>query len=434
MSTQRRLSATAWLFLLLCLILAPLQSSAQASSWSVLKDYAMGHNQELLAIRQDIQEARGALRQAGLRPATQFGLTGTTGRALGTIGEEQFGASLSKTLEAVGKRSGRVAMANEDIALRQANYDEATRNLRYQLRLRYADYVSESNRLRIIQDVLKTWQNSLNLVSLRVDQGDAAVLERDLLRVELARSRAEQARIAGSLEQARLDLAVLAAYEDPTQVPAAEIAVFADPPLLLAEMQSRALGLRPDLRAATIAQRRAEMGVSLAKAEGKPDWALNAGYSRVYSRFDDQKGINPSTGNLVTLRDRDDLLTVGLEIPLFTGSRNKGNLESAAARQASSQHRLKAMQISIPLQVEAAWNQYASAREAYQILNGEVLGQSENNLRILQQAYELGHLQMLDVLTEQRRLYAMRVEAVDLQLRATQAFAALEYAYAGELP
>ncbi len=434
MSTQRRAHAAAWRLLLPCFFLPPLLSFAQTTGWSALKQYAMGHHQELLAIRQDIDEAQGALRQAGLRPAAQLGVTGTTGRALGTIGEEQFGASISKTLEAAGKRSGRIAVATEEVALRQAAFDEAVRNLRYQLRLHYAEYVSETNRLRIIDEVLRNWQDSLELMTVRVQQGDAAVLERDLLRVELARSRAEKARIEGALEQARLDLAVLAAYEDPRKVPAPDDAASSDPPLDLPETQRRALNLRPDLRAAMIVQRQAEAGVSLAKAEGKPDWALSAGYSRVYSRFDDQKGINPNNGSLMTLRDRDDLLTVGLEIPLFSGSRNRGNMESAVARQAGSQHRVKAMELSIPLQVEAAWNQFTSAKEAHQILTGEVLSQSENNIRILQQAYQLGHLQMLDVLNEQRRLYSMRVEAVDLQLRMMQAFASLEYAYAGELP
>jgi cobalt-zinc-cadmium efflux system outer membrane protein len=423
----------AWHRLLPCLLLLPWLCSAQTTSWFALKEHAMRHNQQILAIRQEIQEARGTLRQAGLRPPTQLGITGTTGRALGTIGEEQFGASISKTLEASGKRRGRIAVATEELALRQAAFDEAVRDLRYQLRLRYAEYAAETARLRIIDEVIQSWHNSLDLMTKRVEQGDAAVLERDLLRVELARSRAERARITGALEQARLDLAVLAAYEDPRQLPAAESPAALDLPSTLADMQRTALGMRPDLRAVVIAQRQAEAGVSLAKAEGKPDWTLNAGYSRVYSRFDDQRGVHPVNGSLMTLRDRDDLLSVGLEVPLFTSSRNQGNLESAVARQTRAQHRVKAMELSIPLQVEAAWNQYQSSREAYRILSEQVLTQSESNLNILQQAYQLGHLQMLDVLTEQRRLYSLRMEAVDLQLRTMQAYALLEYAYAGEL-
>lgn len=426
MSACRLFHALAFVFLL------PGWGQTPSTGWRELLQHATQHNQELLAIQQEIGEARGAFRQAGLRPAPALEISGATGRPLLTKGEEQFGAAFSQTLEAGGKRSSRVAVASHEIALAEARYGEGLRQLRFQLRTRYAEYVSQAERLAIAEEVLRSWRQSLDLMTLRVEQGDAAVLERDLLRVELARTRAEQARIQGSLEEARLDLAVLATYDDPRQVPAPEAGPQTGPAISLEELRAGALAQRPDLRIANIIERQAEAGIDLAKAEGKPDWTLSAGYSRVYSRFDNQLGVDP-TGGLATLRDRDDLLMAGISVPLFSRSRNQGNLEAASARHRGSRHRARALEKSIPLQVEAAWNQYTSAREAHQLLSEQVLGQSGNNLRVMQQAYELGHLHMLDVLNEQRRLYSIRMEAVDLRLRMMQALAALEFAYAGEL-
>ena len=78
------------------------------SSPSALLAKAIESNRDLLAVSQRIDEARGLLRQAGVRPAPTLEASGTTGRPLGTVGEEQFGAGISQTLETAGKRPLRI--------------------------------------------------------------------------------------------------------------------------------------------------------------------------------------------------------------------------------------------------------------------------------------------------------------------------------------
>jgi cobalt-zinc-cadmium efflux system outer membrane protein len=72
----------------------------------------IANNGDLLATRERIDEARGLARQAGVRPAAILGLRGTTGKPLGTLGEEQYGAEVSQTIETFRKRGKRVAVAN----------------------------------------------------------------------------------------------------------------------------------------------------------------------------------------------------------------------------------------------------------------------------------------------------------------------------------
>jgi len=59
----------------------------QAESSSELLTMAIQENRELLAVKQRAEEARGMLRQAGVRPALTLEASGVTGRPLGTKGE-----------------------------------------------------------------------------------------------------------------------------------------------------------------------------------------------------------------------------------------------------------------------------------------------------------------------------------------------------------
>jgi cobalt-zinc-cadmium efflux system outer membrane protein len=76
---------------------------------------------------------------------------------------------------------------------------------------------------------------------------------------------------------------------------------------------------------------------------------------------------------------------------------------------------------------------YTSARQAYQTLDQTVLRQAGKNLEVIQSAYRLGQLRLLDVLNEQRRLLDTQLAAVDAKLEVQRGMADLERASGGEL-
>jgi cobalt-zinc-cadmium efflux system outer membrane protein len=135
----------------------------QASPSSVLLEKAIENNRELLAVRQRVEEARGLLRQAGVRPAPTLETSAATGRPLATVGEEQFGFGIAQTFETAGKRSKRIRVAEAQLALAGAEYDERVRQLRFEVRSRYAEYATEAERLRIVERLRDAYQRSLDL-------------------------------------------------------------------------------------------------------------------------------------------------------------------------------------------------------------------------------------------------------------------------------
>jgi hypothetical protein len=92
------------------------------------------NNKDLAVARERIAEAKGLTRQAGVRPAPTLGLNGVTGKQLGTIGEEQFGAEYSQPVETFGKRGKRIRVAEFLSALRKPISSNVPRNSPMRLR------------------------------------------------------------------------------------------------------------------------------------------------------------------------------------------------------------------------------------------------------------------------------------------------------------
>lgn len=390
---------------------------------------ALERNREFLALRQRIAAAQGLLRQAGVRPAPTVEVQGATGRPLGSTGEEQFTAAYFHPIETFGKREKRMQVASKSVDLARAELADRVRRLRFEITSRYIDLAAGRIKLEVIRRLLGVNREYHRLTQARVEQGDAAPLEVQLLATDLNRAEAQQALLAGQAESALLDLK-RAAGLPASQLPDVETTfIVAVPDFPLAELQKRALEQRPDLETRRLLEQQAAAELALAEAEARPDVTLSAAYSRNNSRFD-QFGLNPA-GTPVALRDRDHILTFGVAVPIFSASRNRGNIQAASSRLAAARLRREHLEATIPQEVQAAFQRWAATRRAAEILGSGVVEQSEKNVQVLREAYNLGQLRLLDVLNEQRRLIETRLSYVDAQAEQLRSLAELEQAVGG---
>jgi cobalt-zinc-cadmium efflux system outer membrane protein len=397
-----------------------------------LLENALINNRDIAAIRHRIAEAKGLLRQAGVRPAPTLEASGASGQPLRTQGEESYSASLSQQFETFGKRQKRVRIAEYGVGLAEAELAERIATLKRDINFAFAEASADQQKFRVLRGLAQVLRDGLRLTEARVNEGDAARLEADLTRVELSRIEAQQAAAAGEVEADLLELRRLAGMEpdNPITLPdTPEPASSFDPEIL----RHAAFTQRPDLLAARLIERQAAAGVELAEAEAKPDVTLSAGYSHETGRFDDQLGLSPS-GVPVQLRDVDNILSVGISIPLTGRRRNLGNIEAAGARSASARLRREFLERSMPAEIEAAVRRYEALRRSVALTRDGVLNQSQKNLEIIRQAYGLGQLRLLDVLNEQRRLLETRLAYIDAVAELRRALAELERAVGGELP
>ncbi len=407
------------------------QAGPSALGAADLVEIAIQRNGEFLAVRQRIAETQGLLRQAGIRSAPVLEIEGSTGRPLGTSGAEAFSAGYFQTVETFGKRAKRIAVAQKSTDMADAELAEGLRMLVFDVKVRYAQAVTEQQKFQAIQRLLSTNRDYYRLTEMRVQQGDASPLEGQLFLTDLSRVEAQQIVLASSADRTLFELRKV------VRVPPPELLPLLNPELptfdkgILSELQEQAFRSRPDLRILRLLEDQALAEADLARAEGKPDFTASARYSRINSSFD-QFGFNGS-GQLTQVRSQDNILTFGLSVPLFQPKRNQGAIEAALARSAAARLRREYLETVIRLEVEAAFRRWESAKRAVEILKRGVIGQLESNLTIVRQAYTLGQLRILDVLNEQRIVIESQLTYLDAQSELLQSFAELERSVGGSI-
>lgn len=425
------------IILFACALLLPalfLGAQQQASTASTVDDLVrtgIANNKDLAAVRERIAEAKGLSRQTRVLPSPVLDLNGSTGKPLGTIGEEQYGATVSETIETFGKRSKRIRVADYAIGIADADLRQRSTELAYQIRAGYAEVCAEHQKVKLLTDLIGVNRDSLRLTQARVKEGDIAPLEASLLQVEIARAEVSLKSAQGRLTSAELDLRRLAGMDESTAIPVTD---FVPAPLPSLDMlKQQALHNRADLKTARLEEEQESAGIALAKAETKPDVTLSAGYSHQNSQFDGLFGFN-SSGTLSPIRDQVDMLTFGISVPLRTSRSGLGNVQAASAKASGARLRREYLERNIPFEVEAAYQRWRTAVDSLQTLQSGVLDPSTANLAVIREAYKLGQLRLLDVLNEQRRLVDTQMEYIDAQTDVTRTWAEVQRAAGGNLP
>jgi cobalt-zinc-cadmium efflux system outer membrane protein len=416
-----------------CVLSAPAQEISARQDLERLVDLAIERNRDLLATRERIQEAQALLRQAGVRPAPTLEVDGTTGRPLGTKGEEEYTTGYFYPIETSGKREKRTKVAEQAVALAEAEYQERLRTLKFELRTREIDIIVEREKLAALNRISRVNQDAYKLTEARVQRGDAAALDQQLLAVENNRTEAQRLGTEGRSEAAIIELkrAIGLRPDEPTPMEESFVPAYVD--LDLNRLKQLGLENRPDLQINRLLEKQGDAEIALTDALGKADITLSARYALRNSAFDNQFGVD-AAGARIPLRDRDNVISVGVAIPLLTRRRNQPSVDAAVSRQRSAKLRREHLEAGIPLEIEAAYRRWRAAQNTLAVLNQGVVEQSATNLEVVRKAYQLGQLRLLDVLNEQRRLLDTELGYIDARAGLARAEAELERAVGGNLP
>ena len=416
------------------LLIAPALLGAQQTSPSTVDDLVrMGitRNKDLLSIRERVGEAQGAARQAGVRPPPTINASGVTGKPLGTLGQEQYGANYLQPIETFGKRAKRIEVAKFGVGQAEAELQQRSSDLAYEIRSAIADRLAEQQKLKLLDDLASVNQDALRLTEARVREGEGPALDASLLRVEINRATVLRTSAQGRLAVDEATLRKLVGLRSDEPLPEVEPETPGAETLEL--LKARAVQSRADLRAAFLRADQERAGIALAKANALPDVSLSAGYSRQYSQFDGLFG-QTSTGALAPISEQVNLLTFGVSIPLRTSRSGAGDVQSATARATGAQLERQYLERSIPLEVEGAYQRWKAAQASLDLLRTGVVEPSTANLNVIREAYKLGQLRLLDVLNEQRLLVDNELAFIDAQADAARGWAEVERAIGGNLP
>jgi cobalt-zinc-cadmium efflux system outer membrane protein len=379
--------------------------------------YALEHNGDLLAARKEIDAATAMVKQAALRanPTLEANVAKTVSGA-----DNNVMIQGSLPLELGGRRSTRIKVADRELEMRRADVANRERLLAADVRAKFGEAISAILKLGLDQDLIDSSQRGYNLVAAKVTDGRTAPLEQNMELVELNRLRSVREAAEGKAQLALLELRNLLGMipDEPLRL-RGDFDDLINPLPPLVETTEKALADRPDLKLARAAESFAAARIEQARAEGRLDASLTAGYQRMDSSFP-LSGINDA-GQLRPIQSSFNYLAFGVALNLPVRNKNQGAIEAAVADAEAAKKRREFTELTIRHDVASAYAQYHSASRAAEIFRAGVKDQAGVNLNVVRQTYELGSRTLIDYLSEQRRYIEIQDSYIDTLLETYKA-------------
>ena len=296
-----------------------------------------------------VRKAQGAAKQAGLFPNPEFqfqnenlrpGMTYT--RDVDTL------AMINQTLDVLGKRKQRVALANEGVNRTRAEYDVTRWRVIQQVKLAYWNASGLQEVHDVLQAAIGRFQKIVDYHSAQFSVG--AIAEQDVLRVRLEAERLKINADLAALEasRARADL-----LRDMGQTEFAEY-MLTEP--LDGEIQTMPIGVkqalaqRAEVKAAQAAVEQARSNAKFQDVSARPDLNLTYGYKRTQLP-DTVTGVNTAI--------------VSVRITLPTTDKNQGNRTAAAAEVRRQEDLLAAVETDVRADYYSAVQEYELRRSEF---------------------------------------------------------------------
>ena len=355
----------------------------------------------LRAARSQVEVAQGTKLQASLRPNPSVSF------------EQREEPGGTDNLTTVGlewpldlfRRSGRIAVAEREIATAQLSAADRERLLAAEVRMRYGDVLATIRDLELFDEIVAATQNQFDLLRSRVEQGASPPLERDLLDVELRRVQADRLLQAGRTETAVFELKrVLGMKADATLTVRETFDALVQRESAVAPQvwdMSTTVGQRADVRGAAARIDTAVAKIDRAQSEGRFDVSLFANYMRMDSGFP-QRGFAPD-GRLERVRGQFTYWSAGAVLTIPILYRNQGEVAVARAEQTGAAAVYEAARLAAEAELASARARDERAREAVKIYGAGAQALARQNLTVVGQTYELGRVTVFEVVAERRR-------------------------------
>ena len=378
---------------------------------------ALASNGGLLAMRKESEAARALVKQAGVRPNPRLDVSGA--KAL-NMPDGQLMVEGMMPLELGGRRASRVLVAEREAEVREAALADAERSLAAGVREKFGEALAEIVKLGVTEELLTNSQKGYRLVVARVMEGRTAPLEQNVVLVEVNRLRSVREQGRGRAEVALLELRNLIGAEpdEPLKL-RGDFEGLIDPLPAPDVAAARAVAERPDVLAARAAERLAEARVKEARAGGRADAEVRAGFQRMKTGFM-LNGVDEA-GRLAPIENTVNSFTFGVTVTLPVRDKNAGATEAALAELDAARRRREFTELTARREVAAAYASYAASARASEIYRVGVRGQAGQNLVVIRKTYELGSKTLLDYIAEQRRYIELENDYVDSLLETYRA-------------
>ena len=347
---------------------------------------AFSSNPSLRSATRAIGNADGAVLQAGTRPNPELSIS-SEGTNRNTRTET---AQLSQVFELGGKRSARIAVAQQErsIALGQLAIRRA--DLRADVITAYMDALTAQERVTLAQASVDLAHKSTDATSRRVAAGKISPVEQTRSTVAEAAAQLELNQANADLALAKRRLTALWGTTEPLKQDLQEPqAAFVQLPPW-SELQSR-LDSAPQLRVAQSLVTGREAQVTLERAQRIPDLTLSLGSQR-------ERELGRTQG------------VVGISVPIPLFNRNQGNLLSALRRADQARDDLEAERLGLNQALADAYQRAEVASTQVTSLREQIVPAAQSAYDAAATGFALGKFAFTDVLDAQRTLFQSRTQ------------------------
>ena len=357
-----------------------------------------------------VDEARGSVVQAGLRPNPRLYLQSEDLRPWGDNFDfpnatEDY-AYVGQLLELGGKRSRRLEVAKADVLQAEANQRLLNQQIAGRVAAAYWAAVTGVGIERLLGEDLHAVDEIVRYNKERVDAG--AMRGIDLIRVQIERDR-----LLLALEAAKRQTVLnrIELYRQIGRTPAPDV-TFSDSldstaPLKTVSLTD-VLAARADVAAARESVAVAEADLRLQRAIAVPDLDLLGGYKR---------------------NSGDNTAYINLQIPLPFRNRNQGEVARAEASVRLAKDRLQQLELSVSAEVAAAQEAYTHQQAVVRDILPDIRARAKQNLAIMDDAYRTGGVDLLRYLDAERTAFDVEATALRTLAEFQQAGLRLQLAY-----
>jgi cobalt-zinc-cadmium efflux system outer membrane protein len=263
----------------------------------------------------------------------------------------------------------------------------------------------QQERLDLANRVISLAEDLVGLTEGRFSAGYSPEFEVNFAKLELQKALRERARVMNQLEVSKYRLNNLIGR--PWEAEFTTVGELSYQPLEaeVENLKADAVKNRRDLKSFKFEQQAAESEINLARSLRIP----NLKFSVLYDREFDTNTV----GALVSL-------------PIKLFNRNQGGVATSLATLRTAEAKYSFLKFLIEKEVASAYSEVLLASKEVQLLEESMLGTAEQNMDLVQKAYQRGEVEIIEVITAQRNfvdiktayleaLYGFNVAVVNLE-------------------
>jgi multidrug efflux system outer membrane protein len=350
--------------------------------------------------------------------------TNTSQKDHGNSYNNSFTAGLDASweIDLFGKRRATVEAANATLGATEENLHSVQAALASEIAIAYTNLRSSEAALKVVQDSLKTREQTYELTSWRHQAGQVDDLEKQQALTSLEQAKASIPSLQQSAEQSRNLLAKLSGR------PPGELdKLLSSSKGLPAPEQSLAIGIpadtlrqRPDLRLAGYQWYAAVATTKAAKAQRYPSLSLSG--SLGLNTLTTSKIFNPETSTAGII--------ASLTGPIFDAGRIRSTIEAQSAAEEQALQTYRSTVLTALSEVEDALIACRRTEERIVVLQrANTAAQDASSLA--NQSYEAGTIDFTTVLEAQRTLLDLQQTIIGVKAEKTTAYIQLYNALGG---